>query len=115
MSSLVEAGTALLRAGHFAAAERLLYRAAQEGLRNALVHGDPSSVRITLRQTLTEATLTVCDDGRGVDEATLTERQAAGHVGLVALRGLLSDAGGSLQVTPGGDGGTELRATVPIR
>jgi len=29
MSSLVEAGTALLRAGHFAAAERLLYRAAQ--------------------------------------------------------------------------------------
>jgi signal transduction histidine kinase len=97
------------------AVARLLYRAAQEGLRNALAHGEPTEVRIVLRQHRGEATLSVIDDGRGIDHDVLQARQSAGHMGLVALRGLLADAGGSLLVTPGLDGGTELRATVPVR
>jgi signal transduction histidine kinase len=97
------------------ATARLLYRAAQEGVRNALAHGHPSRVSVTLGQGPGVATVEVLDDGRGLDEARLAQRQAAGHVGLVALRGLLLDAGGSLVVEAAPGGGTRLWATVPVR
>ena len=64
---------------------------------------------------MTDVRVVVADDGRGVGSADLAERQAEGHVGLVVLRGLLVDAGGSLEVGPGDPSGTRLRATVPVR
>jgi signal transduction histidine kinase len=97
------------------ATARLLYRAAQEGVRNALAHGHPTRVTVTLGQGPGHATVEVLDDGRGLDEAQLAQRQSDGHVGLVALRGLLLDAGGSLVVDAAPGGGTRLRATVPAR
>jgi signal transduction histidine kinase len=96
-------------------ASRLLYRAAQEGVRNALTHADPATIRITLAARDDEASIVVADDGRGIGTVDLAERQAAGHVGLVVLRGLLVDAGGSLEVAAAEPSGTRLRATVPVR
>ena len=45
-----------------------LFRCAQEAVTNALKHGAPRKVTVTLAATEGELTLTVADDGRGADE-----------------------------------------------
>jgi signal transduction histidine kinase len=94
-------------------AARLVYRVAQEGIRNALNHAGASTVRVRLSAGDGRATVEVSDDGRGFDDAEVTDRAAAGHVGLRALSGLVGDNGGSLQVESVPGSGTTLRAEVP--
>ena len=93
----------------------LLYRSAQEGLRNAVQHSHATQVRVQVRTAQGLAILEVSDDGTGFDESVLSEREAAGHVGLKALRGLVTDGGGSLHIrsTPGA-GGTTMTVEVPL-
>ena len=76
----------------------LLYRSAQEGLRNVVDHAQATTAQVSLRLDDRTALLEVVDDGRGFDDRLLAARVEAGHVGLKALRGLLADAGGSLDV-----------------
>ena len=95
-------------------AARVLYRAAQEGLRNAVRHADAASVEVHLTCDDGRARLQVADDGKGFDPATLGERAMEGHVGLRALRGLVADAGGSLELSSRVGTGTELRVEVPV-
>ena len=92
----------------------LLYRSAQEGLRNVVDHAQATTAQVSLRLDDRTALLEVVDDGRGFDDQLLAARVEAGHVGLKALRGLLADAGGSLDVgsTPGE--GTTFRVRVPL-
>jgi two-component system NarL family sensor kinase len=94
---------------------RLVYRVAQEGLRNVLQHAGATTVTVRVANAGHDALAEVVDDGRGIDATSATDRQASGHLGLTALRGIVSDAGGTLTVesTPGS--GTRLRATVPVR
>lgn len=93
----------------------LLYRSAQEGLRNAVQHSHASEVQVRVRTEHGLAILEVSDDGTGFDEAVLSEREAAGHVGLKALRGLVTDGGGALHIrsTPG-QGGTTMTVEIPL-
>jgi signal transduction histidine kinase len=95
-------------------AARVLYRAAQEGLRNAVRHADASSVAVRLECVNGHAVLEVADDGAGFDTATLGERAVEGHVGLRALRGLVTDAGGSLELSSEVGSGTSLRVEMPL-
>jgi signal transduction histidine kinase len=92
----------------------LLYRSAQEGLRNVVDHAGASSARLDVSLVDHTAVLQLTDDGRGFDEQLLAERVAAGHVGLKALRGLLADAGGSLEVDSRPGAGTTMRVRVPL-
>jgi two-component system, NarL family, sensor kinase len=92
----------------------LLYRSAQEGLRNALSHAEATSVRMRVATEGRLAVLEVVDDGSGFDQATAASRAASGHVGLKALAGLLTDAGGSLDIRSRPGAGTALRAVVPL-
>jgi len=94
-------------------AARLVYRVAQEGIRNALNHSQAETVTIRLRTSAGRATVEVADDGRGFDEAEVRARAADGHVGLRALGGLIGDTGGSLDVDSVPGKGTTLRAEVP--
>jgi len=94
-------------------AARLVYRVAQEGIRNAVNHSGAGRVRVALRTAGDRATVEVVDDGRGFDEAEAKERAAAGHVGLRALSGLLGDNGGTLDIHSVPGEGTTLRAEVP--
>ena len=93
----------------------LLYRRAQEGLRNAIQHSHATAVRVRVSTENRHANLEVVDDGTGFDQSVLDEREAAGHVGLKALRGLVNDGGGSLEIrsTPG-QGGTTMIVQVPL-
>ena len=94
-------------------AARLVYRVAQEGIRNALHHSGAGSVRVRLATAGRCATVEVSDDGRGFDADEAKARAAAGHVGLRALGGLVGDSGGSLDVNSVPGEGTTLRAEVP--
>jgi two-component system NarL family sensor kinase len=95
-------------------AARLLYRSAQEGLRNTLDHADAHTVTVKVRQAAGIAVLELVDDGRGFDADDSSASRARGHFGLVALRGLVTDAGGVLDVRSTRGRGTTLRVEVPV-
>jgi two-component system NarL family sensor kinase len=95
-------------------AARLLYRSAQEGLRNTLDHAEASLVRLSVTQRDGAAILELADNGRGFDAAEATQSRARGHFGLIALRGLVTDAGGRLDVRSEPGAGTTLHVEVPL-
>lgn len=92
---------------------RLIYRAAQEALRNVVAHAGASRVDVSVSASDGLAVLEVSDDGRGLDPSRVRERE--GHFGLKALAGLAATMGASLTIdsTPGK--GTTLCLEVPIR
>jgi signal transduction histidine kinase len=91
------------------AAETLLYRSAQEALRNVVKHAGATHVRLSVQQDDGVARLTVSDDGRGFDP----EHVGDGHMGLQLLTDLAREAGGELSVDSSPDGGTRVRVEVP--
>jgi two-component system, NarL family, sensor kinase len=88
------------------ATERLLFRGAQEAMRNVHKHARARSARITVARVGGGVRLEVRDDGRGCDADTLAWRGEEGHFGLRLLHDLVADAGGRLSVEPGPRGGT---------
>jgi signal transduction histidine kinase len=93
----------------------LIYRAAQEALRNVVSHSHAKNAWVTLSQTTTSAVLEVRDNGVGFDDTRLDAAVTEGHLGIRALSGLASDAGGTLKVSSMPAGGTCLRLEVPLR
>ena len=91
--------------------ETLLFRCAQEALRNATRHGAAPHAWVTVTVTDATARLTVRDDGSGFDAA----RQAApqGHFGLRAMHDLVGDAGGTVDVTSRPGEGTTVTVELP--
>jgi two-component system, NarL family, sensor kinase len=92
----------------------LLYRCAQEALRNVDTHSRATTVELSVRCDEGNAIMVVDDDGSGFDEGRLARRQATGHLGLRAIGELLADAGGSLVASSAQGQGTRLVATVPL-
>ncbi len=92
----------------------LLFRTAQEVLRNVSEHSGAGHVEITVAANGSSARLTVDDDGRGFDSDELGVRASGGHFGLRALSDLLVDAGGRLVVRSAPGAGTRVEAEVPI-
>jgi two-component system NarL family sensor kinase len=92
---------------------RLLYRTAQEGLRNVVAHADASRVDVSLARRDGMTVLEVADDGAGIEGDDVPAPE--GHIGLKGLAGLASTMGASLMIdtTPGR--GTTLRLEVPVR
>ncbi len=92
--------------------EAILYRVADEAVRNAVRHGAPRQVSINLHRDGEWATVDVHDDGRGFD---LTTTPAAhGGVGLASARERVAIAGGHLDLRTAAGAGTTLSATVPL-
>jgi signal transduction histidine kinase len=90
--------------------DQLLYRVCQEALRNVEKHAGASHVTVRVQRRGGGAVLEVVDDGRGFGEAV---RSDDGHFGLRIVEDLVRDAGGTLAVAPGEDGGTVVRVEVP--
>ncbi|OYU99108.1 MAG: methanol utilization protein MoxY [Burkholderiales bacterium PBB5] len=89
-----------------------LYRAAQEGLTNALRHGRASAVTLALQADAARLTLTVSDNGVGppADAAPADE----GHYGLRWLAERAQALGGQLQLLPQQPHGALLRVQLPL-
>ncbi|MCU1458724.1 MAG: Histidine kinase, gyrase and HSP90-like ATPase [Actinomycetia bacterium] len=97
------------------AAAGLLYRAAQEALRNVLAHAQARSVTVRVATEGDLATLDVVDDGIGFDTEIGAARFEGGHLGLRGLADLVRDAGGTVTVTSEPGEGTTLHVEVPLR
>jgi signal transduction histidine kinase len=93
--------------------EALLYRVAQEALRNVVAHANAESVTISVGRRDADAVLSVTDDGAGFDVEALAARAGSGHVGLGLLRDLLAEHEGVLELRSAVGEGTELVARVP--
>lgn len=89
----------------------LVYRAAQEALRNVVKHAGATTVCLRLSTSERAVVLEVTDDGRGFDDRAPAPD---GHVGLKALSGLVADAGGSLVVRSSPGAGTSVVMEVPL-
>ena len=96
--------------GYGTAALTALYRAAQEGLTNALRHARASRVSVAVRLTEDTARLAVTDDGCG-----FTPDRATAGFGLTGMRERVHLVAGSVDIdsTPGE--GTRLTVVVPRR
>ena len=94
------------------ATEGLLYRAAQEGVRNIARHAGATAAALTVTREGDVVTLTVRDDGRGIGPAR-DEARRHGSVGLELLGQLVQAHGGRLDVADGDGGGVEMVVVLP--
>lgn len=95
--------------------EALVYRTAQEALRNVVHHAGAGHVEVTVtpRDDGT-ASMTVRDDGCGFDPSQLG-RPEPGHVGLPLMIDLARHSGAHLEVKSSPGAGTVLDLRVPLR
>jgi two-component system NarL family sensor kinase len=93
--------------------ERLVFRVAQECLRNTAKHAGAQHVSVTLGTEGKSIVLVVADDGRGFDPATVLADPEHGHFGLRILGDLASSAGAALDVASAPGEGTRWRLTLP--
>jgi signal transduction histidine kinase len=87
----------------------LIYRTAQESVRNVLKHAGASSVMIRLTREDGRLTLEVVDDGSGFSPEELRRRQQNGHVGLSLLHERVAEAGATMAITSAPGAGTTIR------
>ena len=100
--------------------ETLVYRAAQEAVRNIVRHADASCVTLSVARDSTISghgeevlVLRVRDDGCGFQSGDTTAR-SRGSVGLELLSSIVSSHGGTLTVVAAPGQGTELVLQVPL-
>jgi signal transduction histidine kinase len=90
----------------------VLYRVAQEAVRNAVRHGRPRDLRVALAADGRAARLEVEDDGGGFDVAA-AEADRAG-MGIFLMRERLALIDGRLDIASAPGRGTRVRATAPL-
>jgi signal transduction histidine kinase len=88
------------------AAEALLFRVAQEAMRNAAAHSGASHVTVRAERHGRRVWLEVADDGRGFDAGS---ERPEGHFGLRLAEDLARDAGGDLTIDSRSGEGTRVR------
>jgi signal transduction histidine kinase len=95
--------------------QALVYRVAQEAVRNVIAYADASTVSVEVDVVDSTARLLVADDGRGFGPETRERRRAEGHLGLSLVEELAQQAGGSLTVDSSEGEGTRVRLEVPLQ
>ena len=93
--------------------ERLVYRVAQECLRNATKHAAATTVVMELASSGSDVVLTVTDDGRGFVAQEMLENPPEGHFGVQVMTDLAARSGARLELASAPGEGTSWRLTVP--
>ncbi len=87
-----------------------LLRVAQEALANVAKHAGAERADVTVVYAPISVSLEVCDDGAGFDP------DAVGRgFGLAGMRVRVAEAGGTLTIDGGPEGGTRVVAVTPVR
>jgi len=94
--------------------EQLIFRTAQEALRNVTAHADATTITVTLAAADGSYELAVTDDGRGFDREERTRRRQRAHVGLDFLGDRARDLGAELDVTSAPGAGTRVTLRGPL-
>ncbi|WP_037762702.1 HAMP domain-containing sensor histidine kinase [Streptomyces sp. FXJ7.023] len=87
--------------------ELVLYRVAQEGLTNTARHADAARVEVSLAPAGGAVTLTIADDGRGIEAA-------CEGAGIRGMRERVLLIGAALDITSAPGAGTRIRLTAPV-
>jgi two-component system NarL family sensor kinase len=93
--------------------EALLFRVAQETVRNAAAHAAARRLDLVVSRTADRVSLTVADDGRGFDPERAGDGE--GHFGLALLRDLAAEAGAELSVESSPGAGARVRIELEAR
>ena len=88
-----------------------LFRVAQEGLRNAAMHGGARHIEVSLSRFVDDIALAIRDDGRGFD-VEATRRDSTG-LGLVIMEERVRATGGEVMTWSEPGAGTTVLACVP--
>jgi signal transduction histidine kinase len=94
--------------------EALMFRTAQEALRNVMAHSQAEHVDVSVILDSRRAGLTIADDGRGFSTEQAEAAREHGHLGLRVLRDMARDAGGQLDIESAPGGGTRVWLEVPV-
>jgi two-component system, NarL family, sensor kinase len=89
----------------------LLFRVAQEALRNVVAHAAANNVTVRISVDEAVVSLVVADDGRGFPDLRAPE---GGHFGLRTLADLVNDAGGRMAIRSAKGIGTEVSVELPV-
>jgi signal transduction histidine kinase len=92
----------------------LIFRVAQEVLRNVAAHAQAKNVTVELSTEDGAAVLSIQDDGKGFSEADVARRRAEGHLGTSAIVDRAEEAGGTLTIDSEPGRGTLVVLTLPI-
>jgi signal transduction histidine kinase len=92
----------------------VLFRAAQEAVRNVQAHADAHRVRVAAARENGRVVLSVEDDGRGFDASRPASAGRRPRFGLRMLEDLARDAHGQLSVDSRPGQGTRVRLELPL-
>ena len=95
-------------------AEALMFRTAQEALRNVVAHSHAQHVDVSVSFDARRAGLEIADDGRGFSPAQADAAREAGHFGLRVLADMAKHAGGNLDIESAPGAGTRVHLEVPV-
>jgi signal transduction histidine kinase len=93
--------------------EHELLRIAQEAVSNAVRHGRPRTVNITLMRTATELSLSIADDGCGMED--LPELYAQQGFGMTNMRERAQAIGGDWRIESAPGQGTRVSVRITLR
>jgi signal transduction histidine kinase len=107
----------LYAAGHLAAIPKQvaihIYRIAQECLTNAVRHGSPTQIRLSVEHTENPAgTIALCVEDNGGGDAAVLNRSPGN--GILGIRERIASLGGSLFIGRTA-GGVRIAAAIPVR
>ena len=86
----------------------------KESLNNAVMHGLPSEVLMTIRVDGHQLRLTVLDNGRGFDSSAISAEGSGRHSGITAMRHRTSELGGRLTIESLPGTGTTVAIAVEV-
>ena len=89
-----------------------VYRILQESLYNAIKHGHPAHISVTLDVWGNSYVMEIVDDGSGIDPQTHEEERTG--LGLIAMRERARALGGRLQIDSSASSGTRVLLAFPI-
>ena len=94
------------------AGEDAAYRIVQESLSNAVRHGQPRVIRITIADETDEVQICIEDDGGGLQQP-VPPGMSLGRVGLTGMEERLRALGGRLMIEETQELGVRVRALIP--
>jgi signal transduction histidine kinase len=92
----------------------LIFRVAQEVLRNVAAHAQAKNVTVELKESGGMAVLRINDDGIGFTPGQAARRRAQGHLGTSSIVDLAEEVGGTLDIDSELGEGTRVTLSVPV-
>lgn len=87
----------------------VLFNIGQEAISNAITHGHPNSILLTIRYEKRTATMMIADDGHGFDASPEEE-----GFGILGMRHRAKEIGGSIEILSAPGVGTRVGVTFPL-